>query len=223
MRDNANVILFTKNDELPDKSVSSNNLFLPAGKGKILKLNATSKCKMNESARSCKKKKKKSLSKKQQWWIEHEQLCNSKEKFKNKSSLPLVLHQWPSLGKRLWPLRKSKAHMREGEQSTIPRRSLQNNTLSISALLLAHSTIPAAHFPESQRDVAWCAPGHSVPITTRVGQGNDPYGFVNIELFTKGQHKLTMANGFSPCFPLCDPGAAMFQHWWSSTVIFPSG
>lgn len=156
----------------------------------------------------------KSLLKKQQQWIEHEQLRNRRERFKNKSCLALALHQWPSLGERAWPLRKSTAHKRKGEQWTNPRRVLQTNALSISAFLLAQPTIPAAQFRESQRYVAWCAPGLCVPITSKVGVENDPYGSVNIELLTKGQHILTMANGVPPHY--------VILHLWSPTA-FPSG
>lgn len=165
---------------------------------------------MNESARCWKK----SLFKKQQQWIEHEQLCNSTARFKNKSYLPLALHQWPSLGKRAWPLRKSTAHTTEGEQWTTPRRPLQNNALSISALRLAQPTIPATQFPGSQRDAAWCAPGHCVPITSRVGEANDPNGSDEIEPFMNDSD-----NGkLSPDLSLVDPGTAT-QHD-SSTFSF---
>lgn len=125
-----------------------------------------------------------SMFKKQQWWTGFALIWI----IWALSYLPLDLYQRLSLGEWVWPLRKSKAQARGGEQRTNPRQLLQNNALSISAPLLAHPAIPATHFPWSQRDVAWRASGHSIPITSRSVEGTEPQGSVNEELFTKGQY-----------------------------------
>lgn len=176
---------------------------------------------MNESARSCKKKK--SCLKGSSYELNMSNYATAQKRFKNKPSLPPTgpPSVTQSRQKSLTSEKRAQLIGERGHGEQIPGGCCR--IMSISALLLAHPAIPAAHFPEPQRTFAWCAPGHSVPITTRVGQENDPYGSVNIELNTKGQHAPTMANGLPSLFSSLWPCCCMFQYSWSSTVIFPSG